>query len=132
MNPSRAAKTAALQRRTLLLGAASTLAPAAWSQTPVYPNRPVQLIVAAPPGGPSDVLARQRGGEREAGGAGADTVSGLNGDDLLPMQVIAAAFVIVNVAPVIATLLAFWVDMVPKPETCVFVIAIGVEAAAVS
>ena len=59
MNPSRAAKTAALQRRTLLLGAASTLAPAAWSQTPAYPGRPVQLIVAAPPGGSSDVLARQ-------------------------------------------------------------------------
>ena len=34
--------------------------------------------------------------------------------------------------PVIETKLAFWVDIVPRPLTCVFAIAIAVVAAAVS
>ena len=38
----------------------------------------------------------------------------------------------VIVPPVIETLLAFWVDIVPSPETAVFAIAIAVFAAAVS
>ena len=47
-------------RRRLILGAASTLLPfLGLAQSSAYPTRPVQLIVAAPPGGPSDVLARQ-------------------------------------------------------------------------
>ena len=59
MNLSDASRLPGLQRRTLLLGAASVLSGAAQAQTSSYPNRPIQLIVAAPPGGPSDVLARQ-------------------------------------------------------------------------
>ncbi len=51
---------ARLSRRSVLLGAAGmSLALGAHAQSASYPNRPVQLIVAAPPGGPSDVLARQ-------------------------------------------------------------------------
>ena len=47
-----------LSRRSVMLGAVS-LGLAAGAQAQAYPSRPVQLIVAAPPGGPSDVLARQ-------------------------------------------------------------------------
>lgn len=51
---------ARLSRRSVLLGAAGmSLALGAHAQSASYPSRPVQLIVAAPPGGPSDVLARQ-------------------------------------------------------------------------
>lgn len=56
---NRTATAAGLPRRAMLLGAAAYLTGTAFAQTPAYPNRPVQLIVAAPPGGPSDVLARQ-------------------------------------------------------------------------
>ena len=56
---NRTATAAGLPRRAMLLGAAACLTGTAFAQTPAYPNRPVQLIVAAPPGGPSDVLARQ-------------------------------------------------------------------------
>lgn len=50
--------SAGLSRRSVLLGAVGLgLANGAHAQA--YPSRPVQLIVAAPPGGPSDVLARQ-------------------------------------------------------------------------
>ena len=50
-------------RRSLLLAALATLAlpaarPAHAQQPAPYPTRPVQLIVAAPAGGPSDALAR--------------------------------------------------------------------------
>ena len=37
----------------------------------------------------------------------------------------------VTLPPVIATLLAFWVDIVPSPDTCVLLIAIVVLLAAV-
>ena len=56
---NRTATAAGLPRRAMLLGAAACLTGTAFAQTPAYPSRPVQLIVAAPPGGPSDVLARQ-------------------------------------------------------------------------
>ena len=56
---NRTATAAGLPRRAMLLGAAACLTGTAFAQTPAYPGRPVQLIVAAPPGGPSDVLARQ-------------------------------------------------------------------------
>jgi tripartite-type tricarboxylate transporter receptor subunit TctC len=48
-----------LNRRGFLSGmvAAACGAPA-WAQAPAWPTRPVQLIVAAPPGGPSDAFAR--------------------------------------------------------------------------
>ena len=60
MNPTHANAVIGLRRRSLLLGMASaSLATAVLAQSPAYPNRPIQLIVAAPPGGPSDVLARQ-------------------------------------------------------------------------
>lgn len=60
MNLTDATTAARLQRRSLLLGMASAcLTTAAHAQTSAYPSRPIQLIVAAPPGGPSDVLARQ-------------------------------------------------------------------------
>lgn len=59
MNTPFAPDSQGLSRRKVLLGAAS-LGLAAGAQAQInYPNRPVQLIVAAPPGGPSDVLARQ-------------------------------------------------------------------------
>ena len=49
----------ALRRRDLLLGSLlGTLAPLAGAQAAPWPTRPVQLIVAAPAGGPSDALAR--------------------------------------------------------------------------
>ena len=56
---NRTATAAGLPRRALLLGAAACLSGTAFAQAPAYPSRPVQLIVAAPPGGSSDVLARQ-------------------------------------------------------------------------
>lgn len=59
MNASDKTPMAGLKRRTLLLGVAGVWSAAAQAQTPSFPNRPIQLIVAAPPGGPSDVLARQ-------------------------------------------------------------------------
>lgn len=59
MNASDKTPMAGLKRRSLLLGVAGVLSAAAQAQTPPFPNRPIQLIVAAPPGGPSDVLARQ-------------------------------------------------------------------------
>eukprot|EP01041_Mallomonas_annulata_P030949 gene30949-53178_t len=45
MNLSDASRLPGLQRRTLLLGAASVLSGAAQAQTSSYPNRPIQLIV---------------------------------------------------------------------------------------
>lgn len=52
--------TTGMPRRSVLLGAVGmALVGTAYAQAPSYPNRPIQLIVAAPPGGPSDVLARQ-------------------------------------------------------------------------
>jgi tripartite-type tricarboxylate transporter receptor subunit TctC len=49
-----------LQRRTLLLGAASTfgLAVRAAIAQDKYPSRPIRLIVPFPPGGPADVMGR--------------------------------------------------------------------------
>jgi tripartite-type tricarboxylate transporter receptor subunit TctC len=51
------------RRRLLCLASAAMAAPAvsriAWSQT--YPTRPVRLIVGAPAGGPTDILARIMG-----------------------------------------------------------------------
>ena len=46
--------------------------------------------------------------------------------------VVAPTEVALIVPPVIATALAFCVDIVPKPETCVLVIAIAVSAMAVN
>jgi tripartite-type tricarboxylate transporter receptor subunit TctC len=50
------------RRRFLALSAASGLLPAfSWAQTPAsatWPTRPVRLLVAYPPGGVSDVVAR--------------------------------------------------------------------------
>lgn len=52
-------KTMGLNRRDWLLGAAASVCGAsARAQAPGWPTRPVQLIVAAPAGGPSDALAR--------------------------------------------------------------------------
>ena len=50
---------------------------------------------------------------------------------VLPPTVEPLIGVPVMVPPVIATLLAFWVDIVPNPETCVFAIAIVVFVALV-
>jgi tripartite-type tricarboxylate transporter receptor subunit TctC len=49
-----------LQRRTLLLGAASILGLAVNAATAQdkYPSRPIRLIVPFPPGGPADVMGR--------------------------------------------------------------------------
>jgi tripartite-type tricarboxylate transporter receptor subunit TctC len=49
-----------MRRRRVLAGSVASFlgAPRAWSQTPTYPARPIQLVVAAPPGGSSDALAR--------------------------------------------------------------------------
>jgi len=48
------------RRRRLLLAAAGLCAasPALRAQPAAYPARPIQFLVAAPPGGPSDALAR--------------------------------------------------------------------------
>ena len=47
-----------MQRRTLLQGAAATLAlPGAWAQ-PTWPTGPVRIVVGFPPGGGTDALAR--------------------------------------------------------------------------
>ncbi len=43
----------------LALGLAGWAMPAAQAQTAPFPSRPVQLVVAAPAGGPSDAVARQ-------------------------------------------------------------------------
>jgi tripartite-type tricarboxylate transporter receptor subunit TctC len=59
MNPNNSPPVTGMQRRALLLGMSGVLSNAAYAQTSPFPNRPIQLIVAAPPGGPSDVLARQ-------------------------------------------------------------------------
>lgn len=48
-----------IQRRALLgaIGLGAT-APAAWAQAEAFPNRPVSMVVAFPPGGQADVVAR--------------------------------------------------------------------------
>lgn len=54
------AQSDARMRRRFMAGLASALLPFhVFAQSAPYPTRPVQLIVAAPPGGSSDVLARQ-------------------------------------------------------------------------
>ncbi|HQD16685.1 MAG TPA: tripartite tricarboxylate transporter substrate binding protein, partial [Ottowia sp.] len=45
------------QRRSLLLAAAATLAGGALAQ-PTWPSRPIRIVVAYPPGGVSDAVAR--------------------------------------------------------------------------
>ena len=53
-------------RRAALFGAiAAVLALAMPAQAADYPSRPVTLVVAFPPGGPSDVLARIVGKKME-------------------------------------------------------------------
>ena len=52
-------------RRAALFGIAALLALAAPAQAADYPSRPVMLVVAFPPGGPSDVLARIVGKKME-------------------------------------------------------------------
>ena len=53
-------------------------------------------------------------------------------DVKVPAAAVEAPIVVPLIAPpVIATLLAFWVDIVPNPEICVLEIAIGVSANAV-
>lgn len=47
---------------------------------------------------------------------------------MLPPTVEPLIGVPVIVPPVIATLLAFWVDIVPKPETCAFEMAMFASA----
>ena len=46
-----------IDRRTLLALGAATLASPALAQAP-FPSRPIRLVVAFPPGGPTDVVAR--------------------------------------------------------------------------
>ncbi len=45
-------------RQIVALAITGTLALSATAQTQDYPNRPVRMIVAVPPGGPADTLAR--------------------------------------------------------------------------
>src|ERR1700690_1478298 len=52
-------------RRAALLGLAALLALGLVAQAADYPSRPVTLVVAFPPGGPSDVLARIVGKQME-------------------------------------------------------------------
>ena len=53
------------RRATLLGGFAALLALAAPAHAVEYPSRPVMLVVAFTPGGPSDVLARIVGKKME-------------------------------------------------------------------
>ena len=49
-----------------------------------------------------------------------------------PVEAVVAPIVVpLIVPPVTATALAFWVDIVPRPLTCVFAMAIGVFVALV-
>ena len=57
--PTIPARPGMLHRRDLIMASVlGALAPLAGAQSAAWPSRPVQLIVAAPAGGPSDALAR--------------------------------------------------------------------------
>jgi len=58
-------KSACIARRAVLLGATAFVACAAPLHAAGYPDHPVTLVVAFPPGGPSDVLARIVGKKME-------------------------------------------------------------------
>ncbi len=47
-----------LSRRSVLIGAAAAMAPAAATAQPRYPTRPIEMIVAFPAGGGTDIGAR--------------------------------------------------------------------------
>lgn len=47
-----------INRRTMLAGAATCFTGLASAQAPVYPNKPIRLVVVFPPGGGTDAAAR--------------------------------------------------------------------------
>lgn len=46
------------QRRTLLMGTAGAFATSAFAQSGAWPNRTVRMVIAFPPGGPTDIVSR--------------------------------------------------------------------------